>query len=102
MADFPIADRKHKVSNAAKAALNRLALRWRRSIGADVRVADAANTGIRVGDAVAERGMHLGQEFGDHVRPRDRRKAFGNQNRSLPGRVEDEEVLTPLPDPFLH
>jgi sirohydrochlorin ferrochelatase len=39
---------------AAKAALNRLAVRWRRSIGADVRVADAAKTGVRVSDAVAE------------------------------------------------
>jgi sirohydrochlorin ferrochelatase len=39
---------------SAKAALNRLALRWRRSIGADVRVADAANTGVRVADAVAD------------------------------------------------
>lgn len=38
---------------SAKAALNRLALRWRRSIGADVRVADAAKTGVRVADAVA-------------------------------------------------
>src|SRR4051812_34411876 len=37
---------------SAKAALNRLALRWRRSIGADVRVADAASTGVRVRDAV--------------------------------------------------
>lgn len=39
---------------SAKAALHRLALRWRRSIGADVRVADAAKTGVRVADAVAE------------------------------------------------
>jgi sirohydrochlorin ferrochelatase len=39
---------------AAKAALHRLALRLCRSVGADVRVADAAKTGIRVADAVAD------------------------------------------------
>ena len=38
---------------SAKAALNRLALRWRRSLGADVRVADAAATGAGVGETVA-------------------------------------------------
>ena len=37
---------------SAKAALNRLALRWRRQLGADVRVADAAATGARVGETV--------------------------------------------------
>jgi sirohydrochlorin ferrochelatase len=37
---------------SAKAALNRLALRWRRSLGADVRVADAAATGAGVGETV--------------------------------------------------
>lgn len=37
---------------AAKAALNRLALRWRRQLGADVRVADAAATGPGVGETV--------------------------------------------------
>ncbi len=38
---------------SAKAALHRLALRWRRTLGADVRVADAAATGARVGETVA-------------------------------------------------
>ncbi len=37
----------------AKAALRRLALRWRRQLGADVRVADAANAGPGVGESVA-------------------------------------------------
>ncbi|MBA3743615.1 CbiX/SirB N-terminal domain-containing protein, partial [Sporichthya sp.] len=34
------------------AALNRLALRWRRQLGADVRVVDAAATGASVGGTV--------------------------------------------------
>lgn len=37
---------------SAKAALNRLALRWRRQLGADVRVADAAATGAGVDETV--------------------------------------------------
>lgn len=37
---------------SAKAALNRLVLRWRRQLGADVRVADAAATGASVGETV--------------------------------------------------
>jgi len=37
---------------AAKAALHRFALRWRRALGTDVRVADAAATGPGVGETV--------------------------------------------------
>ena len=56
---------------------------------------------IAVGDPVSERAVHLGEEFGDHIRSRHRGKALGDQHRGLAGRVEDQEVLAPLPDPLL-
>src|SRR5882757_6345478 len=46
--------------------------------------------------------MRLVDIFGDDRRPGNRRKTLGDQHRRGSRRIERQERLAPLPDPFLH